>query len=185
MLHRILEQNQVHDSIELIVRVETLSEPLRHSFGIREHVVQLVIQATDEVGEHQDFRRILVKELLQIELREALGADITGELAIFGQVRVRNESVTIDTLSLVHPKFDQFLRLGDSFDLGVKQTLEHVGQVTHVEFVMEVRRSLTEVASDLGVQVQSRLDDDLNLLVDRSLEFAEVLSKIGAIDLRQ
>lgn len=98
---------------------------------------------------------------------------------------MRHESVTVDTLSLVHPQLDQFLGLLDSLNLGIEQTLEHVGQVTNVELVVEVLRSLTELTGDLTVQGQSCLDNDLHLLVDRGLKFAEVLAKISAIDLRQ
>jgi hypothetical protein len=77
---------------------------LGHCVQVREHVVEFVIETGDEVGEDQDLGRVL-EVLLQIG-PEVLIADVTGNLTILGQVLVGNKSVSVDTLSLVHPEFD-------------------------------------------------------------------------------
>jgi hypothetical protein len=61
---------------------------LGHCVQVREHVVEFVIETGDEVGEDQDLGRVL-EVLLQIG-PEVLIANVTSELAIFGQVLVGN-----------------------------------------------------------------------------------------------
>jgi hypothetical protein len=57
--------------------------------------------------------------------------------------------------------------------------------VANVELVVEVLSGLAEGTSHLRVEVQGRLDDELYLLMDRGLELAKMLTKVGAVDLRE
>jgi hypothetical protein len=63
-------------------------ETFTHCIGIREHVVQFVVKTADEVCEDQDLWR--VREVLLEIGPEVLIANVTSELAIFGQVLVGN-----------------------------------------------------------------------------------------------
>jgi hypothetical protein len=54
--------------------------------------------------------------------------------------------------------------------------------VSHVELVMEVDGSLTEILFNFSVKSESSLDDWYNLLLDCSLELIEVLADKGVID---
>jgi len=82
----------------------------------------------------------------------------------------------------VNPKFYEVVGLFDGFDLGSEQSLEDVGQVTHVELVMEVSRSLSEFGRHFSVELKGRLDDRHNLLGDSSLELGEMLEHEGRVD---
>lgn len=53
MLHGILEQNQVHDSVDIVVLSETELESFAQDFQTWELVVLLLIERLNEVGEHQ------------------------------------------------------------------------------------------------------------------------------------
>ena len=83
------------------------------------------------------------------------------------------------------PQLDELVGLTDGLGLRIEETLEHVGQVADIELVVEVLSGLAEGTSHLSVEVQGRLDDELYLLMDRGLELAEMLSKVGAVDLRE
>ena len=75
----------------------------------------------------------------------------------------------------MHPELDEVVWFNDSFLLGLKKSLEDIGQVTNIELIMEVLGSLSEWSFDLSMELQGTLDDWTNLLLDGSLEFAEVL----------
>jgi len=47
------------------------------------------------------------------------------------------------------PQFDQQIGLLDGFNLRNKQALENIGQVAHVELVVEVDSCLTERRNDV------------------------------------
>lgn len=52
----------------------------------------------------------------------------------------------------MYPQSDEVIWLLDSILLGLKQTLEHIGQVTYVELIMEVLSSLSELQLDISEQ---------------------------------
>jgi hypothetical protein len=86
-----------------------------------------------------------------------------------------NETITVDTLGLVDPEFDEHVGLLDGLLFSDKETLEDIGQVTHIELVMEVNSSLTEGTLDVTVKLESSLNNGCNQLLNGSLKFAEVL----------
>ena len=80
------------------------------------------------------------------------------------------------------PQFNQIIRFFDSLWLGYEQSLEDVGQVSHIELIMEVDGSLPEVPFHLSVQVKCCLDNGSDELLDSALELGEVLIQEGVID---
>jgi len=73
------------------------------------------------------------------------------------------------------PQFDQQIGLLDGFNLRNQQALENIGQVAHVELVVEVDSCLTERSNDVTMQLESALDDWSYQFLDGALELAEVL----------
>lgn len=82
----------------------------------------------------------------------------------------------------MNPHLNEVIRLLDDLGLGNEETLEDVGEVTHVELVVEVGGSLSEVLLDLTMEGQSGLNDGDDLLLDGTLELGEVLAHEGVID---
>jgi len=86
-----------------------------------------------------------------------------------------DQSISIDSLALVSPKLHKVIRLLDSFMSSLKDTLEHVGEMTHIELIMEVDRSLLERSLDFLVQVEGSLNHHSYQLLHRALILGEVL----------
>jgi hypothetical protein len=59
-----------------------------------------------------------------------------------------DKSITIDSFSFMHPKFDKVVWLHNCFLFCLKKTLENVGQMSHIELIMEVLGSLSEVSDN-------------------------------------
>jgi hypothetical protein len=59
----------------------------------------------------------------------------------------------------VHPQSNEFIRLLDSLGLGIEETLEHVGQVTYIELIMEVLGSFSEFELNVTEQLEGGLDN--------------------------
>ena len=118
----------------------------------------------------------------QVEFGEGLLADFRSKFAVLAQVFGGDQSITVDALGLVDPQFNQKIGFLDRFNLCNEQSLENVGQVTHVEFVMEVDGSLTESLRDVRMELQGALDDRSNQFLDGALELAEMLVEEGAVD---
>jgi hypothetical protein len=94
----------------------------------------------------------------------------------------RHESISVNTFTLVNPEFDKVVGFLDSLDLGGEKTLENVGQMTHVELVMEVSSGLSELGRHISVEGKSRFDHGYHLLGDSSLELGEMLEHEGGVD---
>jgi len=47
---------------------------------------------------------------------------------------------------------------------------------------MEILSSLSEISLNLGMELQSTFDNWLNLLLDRTLEFAEMFIQVCLVD---
>jgi len=87
VLHGILEQHEVHDGVHFVVLTETLLESRVESLDIGELIVQLLVETTDELGEDEGLGS-RTEELLEVELGERLGADLSSELTVLGKVSV-------------------------------------------------------------------------------------------------
>lgn len=65
--------------------------------------------------------------------------------------------ITEDSIALVYPESDKVVWFLDGILFSLKQSLEHIGQVTHVELIMEVLSSLSELKLDITEKRQSAL----------------------------
>ena len=93
-----------------------------------------------------------------------------------------DESISINTFTLVNPEFDKVIGFSDGLNLSSEETLENVGQVTHIELVMEVSSGLSELGRHISVEGESRLNHGYHLLRDSSLELGEMLEHEGGVD---
>lgn len=59
-----------------------------------------------------------------------------------------DESITIDSFSFMYPKLYEIVWFSNGFLFGLEETLEHVGQMSNIEFIMEVLSSLSEASSN-------------------------------------
>jgi len=184
MLHGILKQHKVHHGVDIIVLTEGVLKHLSELFDVGELVIDLFIEAIDEVGKDKRLGLLTSEVLLQVELGEGLSSDISGDLSVLEQVIGVDESITIDSLSLVHPKFDEHVGFLDDLLLSVEETLEDVGQVTNIELVVEVGSCLSELLGhcDITMELQGSLNHEWNLLKDGRLELGEMLGEVSRVD---
>jgi hypothetical protein len=82
---------------------------------------------------------------LKIEFGERFGDKLSFDGSVCGKMLWRYKSITIDSFSLMYPQLDKIIWLLDDFLFGSEKSLEHIGQVTNVEFVMEVLSGLSEL----------------------------------------
>lgn len=144
MLHGIFEKNQVHDGVSIVVVTKSLCESSGHGGLTGESIVHLVVEGGDEVGEDKRLRVLLLVELTKLSPGEGLLGEISSESSESFKVLWADQTITVDTLALVSPKLDQVVGLLDGLLTSLQDSLEHVRQMTHVEFVMEVDRGLLE-----------------------------------------
>jgi len=121
-------------------------------------------------------------ELAQVCAWELLLGQISSERFVLLEVLWADQTITVDTLALVSPQLDQVIWLFDGLLARLEHTLEDIGQVTHVEFVMEIDRGLLEGSFDLQVQAESSLDHAWHQLLHRALILGEVLIEEGTED---
>lgn len=50
----------------------------------------------------------------------------------------------------MQPQVNQLFPVHEVLGVSLEQSLEHVGKVAHVEFVMEIGRRFAEIVADLG-----------------------------------
>jgi len=82
----------------------------------------------------------------------------------------------------VDPHLDQVIRFLNGLRLGNEETLEDIREMTHVELIVEVYCSLSEVLLDFTMEGKSSLYNRDNLLLDGTLELGEVLTHKGVVD---
>lgn len=66
----------------------------------------------------------------------------------------------------MEPKTDQLLSLSEIFRVCLEQSFEHVGEVPHVELVVEICRGFAERVAHLGRHGQRDFADLRGRLVD-------------------
>ena len=103
MLHGILEEDEVHDSVGVVVVSEGFSKSANHGFLGGEAIVHLVVKGGDEVGKDQRLRVLLLVELRQVSPWEGLLGKIRSELFKGLEVLWADKTITINTLALVSP----------------------------------------------------------------------------------
>ena len=110
---------------------------------------------------------------------------VADEFLVSLQVLLIDESISIDTFTLVHPKSSQIVWFLDGLEFGLEKTLEDIGQMTNIEFIVEVDGSLSEVSLDFALEIEGCLDHTSDTILDGALELAEVLVHEGTEDCEQ
>lgn len=60
-----------------------------------------------------------------------------------------HQSISVHAFTLVEPKVNQLLAMHEILRVSLEQALKHIGEVSHVEFVVEVCRCFAEIVADL------------------------------------
>lgn len=60
-----------------------------------------------------------------------------------------HKSISIHAFTFVEPEVNQLFSMHEILRMGLEQTLKDVGEVSHVEFVVEIRRRFAEIVADL------------------------------------
>ena len=136
MSHGVLEQNQIHCCVQLIVTLESISEDLveivpgryGHVFGFSDSFREVTV---DQRSDEDLWLRHLVKCFLENVF-----------LGFVKQLNVLQLSqfVLVNSLSLVDPESGHLHRAGDALDGGEEDALEDVAEVSQVEDVVELHR---------------------------------------------
>ncbi len=147
-----------------------------------ESVVQFIIKRGDKVGKDKRLRVLLLVELGQVGSVELLLGKIGSESLEDLQVLWADKTITIDTFTLVSPQLHQMVRFLDCFLAGLKHTLHDVGQMTHIELIMEVNGCLLEIPFDFTMQVECSLNHVRHKLLHIGLILAEVFVQEGTED---
>lgn len=103
MLHGILEEDEVHDSVGVVVVSEGFTKFGAHGFLGGEAIVQLVVKRSDEVGKDQRIRVLLLIELRQVSPWEGLLGKIRSECLERLEVLWADKTISVNTLALVSP----------------------------------------------------------------------------------
>ena len=175
MLHGILEEDQVHDSVGIVVVSKGFSETRCKSSLTWEAIIQLIIEGGDEVSEDQRFRVGLLVEFRELSSGELLLCNVCCEGLERLQVLWADQTITVDTLTLVSPQLNQVVRLLDGLWGSSEHTLEDCSQVTDIEFVMEVDGGLLERSFNFRMQVLGTLNHERDQLLHVSLVRMEML----------
>ena len=155
-------------------------QALREDVTVGELVVEFVVEGGHKVGEDEWLGVFGLEEVGEVGSREGLLLVVEEVRAEGGQVGRVHQSVSVDALALVHPQFYQVVRLLYRVLFRLKHTLEHIRQVTYVEFVMEINSGLSESALDILMQTERRLDERSEQLLHIALELAEMFVQEGA-----
>lgn len=138
MLHGVFEKNEVHDSVGIVVVSEGFLESVRQCFLTGEPVVHLVIERGNEIGEDERIRVLFLVELAHLGPWEGLLRQVGGKGLEGLEIGGADQTITIDALTLMSPKLNQVVGLLDGLVASLQDTLEDVGQMTHIELVMEI-----------------------------------------------
>jgi len=107
-------------------------------------IVKLIIKASDELRK-DEWLWSSAKVLLQIKFGERLLAAVGSKSSEDSQVFGIDKSISEDSFAFVDPKSNQVVWFLNCILFGLQKTLEHIGQMTDIEFVMEVLGSLPEL----------------------------------------
>lgn len=82
VLHGIVEQHQVHLSVHFVVITESVSQFEAKVVNLWELIVELVIEATNEIRKNKRFGGGLQEVLAQVEFGKRLFTDFSSKIAI-------------------------------------------------------------------------------------------------------
>jgi hypothetical protein len=116
-----------------------------------EVVLTFTSDSVGEVTEDQVFGAGGLEVSLEVELGEGFLQEVEHDAFVLGEVLHSDETVTVDSFTLVDPELDDLVGSLELGGLGNQQALEHTGDVSQVELVMEVDSGLSEGLADVGM----------------------------------
>lgn len=116
-----------------------------------------------EVAEDEFFRVGGLEVSLEVELGEGLLQEVEHDGSVGLEVFEGHQSVSVDSFTFVNPKLHEFVRSLELSRLGHQESLEHTGDVSKIELVVEVQGSLSECGADGRVKSEGALDQSGHL----------------------
>mmetsp|Transcript_1310 Transcript_1310/g.2319 ORF Transcript_1310/g.2319 Transcript_1310/m.2319 type:complete len:350 (-) Transcript_1310:6629-7678(-) len=107
--HSILEEDQVHGSVGLVVLLKGTLENVRHVTVLKDLVVHLIRDVLGEVAEDEGIGILVGVELGNGEGGEDLLTLLLSQSVVLSQVFRAHKTVTINALGLMQPKKDKLL----------------------------------------------------------------------------
>ena len=129
-------------------------QTLREHLAVGELIVEFVVETGYKVGEDKRLWVFSLEIVGEVGARESLLLGVEEARAESGQICSIYQSISVNAFTFVHPQLYKVVRLLDGILFGLKHTLEHIGQVTDIEFVMEINSGLSEVALDILMQTE-------------------------------
>mmetsp|Transcript_31715 Transcript_31715/g.90095 ORF Transcript_31715/g.90095 Transcript_31715/m.90095 type:complete len:624 (+) Transcript_31715:5424-7295(+) len=185
VLHGVLKQHQVHQRVGLIVLLQGFHQGLVQPVEILHLVVNLVAQPLGKVAEDERLGVILLVVVIDVRNGEKLLARRLRDLVVRLQVSGGHQPVGIHTLALVQPQPGELHGVVKLVRGGHEQALEHVGEVSDRELVMEVDGGFPEAGGNLVVQSQGSLQDLGAQVLDAVAKLLEMAVDEGSVDLHQ
>jgi len=118
VLHGILEKHKRHNGVELVVFSKGQITHFRELSSILELSVQLVIEGLCKVSKHKWLGVLFGKVLVHVVLGEGFLAQISSKTTELCEMFGADKSISIDSFTLVHPKFGEMVWFFDSFNFG-------------------------------------------------------------------
>lgn len=178
----VFEEHEGHHGVVVIVLLEGVGHVVFQLLVGHEVVLTFTSDSVGEVTEDQVFGAGGLEVSLEVELGEGFLQEVEHDAFVLGEVLHGDETVTVDSFTLVDPELDDLVGSLELGGLGNQQALEHTGDVSQVELVMEVDSGLSEGLADVGMQSQSRLDESGHLFLHLGLEVLQVTLQEGVVD---
>ena len=144
VLHGIFEEHQVHNCVSIVIVIQGLGKLSGHGLRGWETIVECLIERGHEVCKDQWLWIDILVELAEVSTRECFLCQVRGKHSVSLQVLRADETITVNSLTLVRPEHHHVIWLLDGLLTSLKHTLHHVGQVTHIELIVEVDGCLLE-----------------------------------------
>jgi hypothetical protein len=129
MLHSVLEQDQRHLSIILIILSKSFLDVLLHVGRVHEIVFSVFVTDTlREVTEDKGFGVLFLKVGIHIDTTfEGRFCGLVTDFSEDIEMSPRDQSITVDTHALVEPELGDFLNIGEILWGGEEDTREQPG----------------------------------------------------------
>ena len=183
VLHSLLEKHELHGGNVFVVIVKLTVKGKGEFFVIFDGSVRRIVTLACINEGSEDKRRSEDSSFLVINEVLLLGGN--HGLQVLLVILIKDKSILPDTVALVSPQSNDFHRLSFEFlGGGVTDVLDNLGEISHVELVMELESS----GSKLGVLThvyESLLGSSNDLgshFLDVLIELSEVTSKDLTVD---
>jgi hypothetical protein len=183
VLHSLLEKHELHGGNVFVVVIELSVKSSTEFLVVLDGSVRgiVTLAGINEGGEDKGF----AEDLSFLVINELLFLGGNHGLHVLIEILIKDESILPDTVALVSPKSNDFHGLTLEFlRSGVANVLDNLGEISHVELVMELKSSGSElgVLGHINESLLGSGDDLGSHLLDVLIELSEVTSKDLRVD---